>query len=188
MPTSSTSCSARLSNPAARIAPAGVLAARVARHRRRGVDRHHVTDREPASAVGEHGRPTAPEHRVGEDGLDREVGRPSAPAHEQHALGIGGRWLRRRGDARSAVHSGGSKGRGRPASAAASRPRPQVSRIRRFQRGWFHAQSSTRPRMPRTRRVAWSPFGAHPGNLSSRRMPAPRGRVVDQPTGWAISS
>ena len=49
---------------------------------------------------------------------------------------------------RRARHSGGSNGGGSPVSATASRPRPQTSRMRRFQRGCVQAQSSTRPRKP----------------------------------------
>jgi hypothetical protein len=65
-----------------------VFTARVARHRRRGLDGHNLADREPPATVGEDRRSAASEHRVSQDGLDRDVRGPSSPGHEQDALGI----------------------------------------------------------------------------------------------------
>ena len=129
-PTSRKSCSARLSNPAARMDPRRIFAARVAGHRGRRINGHDIADREAAAAVREDRRSPAPEYGVREHRLDREMRRPAAPTHEQDALGIGRGRCRRRGrDRRSASHSGGSNGFGRPTRPAAWRPTPHISRI-----------------------------------------------------------
>ena len=85
---------------------------------------------------------------------------------------------------RSAAHSGGSNGLGRPANPIVSRPTPHASRITRFHRGWSHAQSSTRPRGE----VGPVVCSLHvpsvtPGKLSSGRMSAEGDHVTAAPAG-----